>query len=630
MARGLRMRLFAAVRHLRILDPALALVIILSLAAAKPLLAGSGLPYGHDTKHHLFRMASMQRSWTHGEYFPSWAEDTYWGYGSPLFHYYSSLTYHITSALQLGFNLNEIQSLRWLLLLSFLMAGAGMYLFCRRRCGRLGALLGGLIYVNSPYLFHVNVHQRGAFPENLALSLFPILLWRLDDLRDAPNARNFILVLLLEVALINTHNLSAVALTAFAFAWLAFEGLIQRLNREAGQLDGKGEQWAALALITGILVAAAFWLPVLLETESVSLETRFWDIDKKYWRSPSELLKIPEQFYGSDLPEFADTLHIGIAQWTYALVGLCGALALYVRGYRTRHPQTFLAAVFFFGLSAPLIFMLTPKSMSLWDQAPIVRYLQFPWRLLGPLAVCLAYLASLNGFLLSRLSGKLRFAAITLAIATPVISGLQISGMLVWNYAGPNLSAAALMTTSATGATYGREFFPKTASRDVDRQRLLDDYTDGYPIDKFDHSRLPAGARATLLQNAPESHNWRSSAPAPFEAIILNYWWPGWTAAVNGSAVPVLPSPGLGLISVSLPAGAYTLNVYLGSTPPRDVGALISGLGLVGGLALAGRLRRLAIRPRPYAVAPPLTRKATIGVLLGALLAVLILIITWF
>ena len=605
----------------KLLDPGLMLVIALSLFAAKPLLAGAGLGRGHDTGHHLFRMASMQRSWTQGEYFPSWAEATYWGYGSPLFHFYGSLTYHLSSVLQVAFGLNSIQALRWLLLLCYLMSGAGMYLFCLRRSGPLGALIGGLVYVNSPYLLHVNAELRGAYPELFALSLFPILLWRMDALRDAPNGRNFLPVMLLEAALINSHNLSAVMMTGIAFAWLAFEAVIQRLNREASQLDSRGELWAALALCSGILAAASFWLPVILEAESVTLVNFARDVDSDHWLTIGEQFKVAVQFYSFDRPPFREALHIGIAQWTFALAAVCAALVLYARGYRTRHPHTFLGAVFLFGLSLSLIYMATPQSSQpIWDVAPVLRYLQFPWRLLGPVAVCMAYLASLNGLWLSRLPRNLRLPAIALAIIAPVLCGLAITRTMVWDYENVDVSAAALMRARYTGATRRLEFFPSTASTGVDRSHLIEDYAAGYPIDKFDRSLLPAGSQARLLQSAPEFHAWRINSPSPFYAEVLTFWWPGWAATVDGRALPVSPSETFGLISLSLPAGDYTLRVFLGSTPARDLGALISALAIIGGLALAWRLRVLRILPRPYAVALPLTTDELRGLCLAGVI----------
>ena len=615
----------------RFTDPGLLLIIILTFVVAEPIWTSDGLssPAG-DEGHHLRRIVIMRNSWLAGEFFPSWAEATYWGYGSPVFHFYASLTYHIASAIQLVFNLGLIQAARWLLLLSFMLAGIGMYLFCRRRSGALGALIGALIYVSSPYFLVMEADVRGAYPALFAQALFPLLLWRVDSLRDAPSGRNLLLVILLEAALINTHNLQAVLYTGVAFAWLAWEGLIQRVNREAGRVDARGDLWAALALLLGILAAASFWLPILLEGHTIKNEglLKSWSIS--LWPSVSELLKIPPQFYTWDRPTFTDSYHIGIAQWTYALVGAGGALALYVRGYRSRHPGVFLAALFFFLLSIPLILLMLPWSHPLWHSFVPFRYLQFPIRFLGPIVLCCGYLASLNGLWLRRLPGHVGPLAIALAVAAVVVAGFAMSRTMSWDRQNIDVSMLRLMTTSKPAASAGRDFFPSTASSDVDQTRLLEDYVDGYPIDKFDRDSLPPGAEATLLRNAPEFHAWRVLSPAPFDAVILNYWWPGWAATVDGSAVPVAPSPGLGLIRASLPAGEYTLRVYLGSTPAREAGAWISALALVGGLALAWRLRRLGIKPMPYAKAQPLNASEIHGLMLAGLIIALSYFIIFF
>ena len=336
-----------------------------------------------------------------------------------------------------------------------------------------------------------------------------------------PAGADFLLVILIEAALINTHNLQAVLITGVAFAWLAWEGLIHRFNRESSRLDSRGDLWAALALLLGIVTAASFWLPILLEGHTITREGLFkvWTIS--LWPSLSELLKIPDQFYSWERPTFTASIHIGIAQWTYALFGAVGALALYVRGYRTRHPGAFLAALFFFLLSLALIFMMLPWSHPLWHSFVPFRYLQFPLRFLGPIVFCCGYLASLNGLWLRRLPGNAGLIAIALAVAAVVVAGFAMSRTMSWKRQNIDMSTLRLMTSSRPGASPTDDYLPSTASRDVDQTRLLEDYVDGNPIDKFDRESLPPGAEATLLGNAPESHAWRVFSPEPFERDYL-------------------------------------------------------------------------------------------------------------
>ena len=69
------------------LDPGLFLTLLLTLFIVIPWLSNPSLPLAHDVEHHVFRAAEMQRSWQHSLFFPSWGEGTYWGYGSPVFHF---------------------------------------------------------------------------------------------------------------------------------------------------------------------------------------------------------------------------------------------------------------------------------------------------------------------------------------------------------------------------------------------------------------------------------------------------------------------------------------------------------------------------------------------------------------
>ena len=110
-------------------------------------------------------------------------------------------------------------------LLCIALASGGMYLFCHRRYGRLGALLAGLVYAYSPHL----LLARGDWRELLALALLPLLLWRVDALRDKPSGFSFLPVFLLQAALLAAHA-SSFWLTLLAVGWLCFEMTIQTIH----------------------------------------------------------------------------------------------------------------------------------------------------------------------------------------------------------------------------------------------------------------------------------------------------------------------------------------------------------------------------------------------------------------
>ena len=108
---------------------------------------------------------------------------------------------------------------------------------------------------------YTEAYARGAYPELLAFALFPLLLWRIDALRDKATPLNFVFVFAAQVVLVNSHNLMAVALTAICLAWVIFETVLQFINREASQMKASSGLLALLALGLGTFAASSFWVP---------------------------------------------------------------------------------------------------------------------------------------------------------------------------------------------------------------------------------------------------------------------------------------------------------------------------------------------------------------------------------
>ena len=80
----------------------------------------------------------------------------------------------------------------------------------------------------------------------------------------------------------------------------------------------------------------------------------------------------------------------------------------------------------------------------------------------------------------------------------------------------------------------------------------------------------------------------------PNRLWIATFHHPGWQAWIEGTGeLPLGPAPGSALLVVEVPAGEHEVIFEFGSTPPRRIGAAVSGLTLLALLALAGlHLRR--------------------------------------
>lgn len=275
-------------------------------------------------------------------------------------------------------------------LLCIALASGGMHLFCHRRYGRLGALLAGLVYAYSPHL----LLARGDWRELLAMALLPLLLWRVDALRDKPSGGGFMPVCLLQAALLAAHP-SSLWLALLAIGWLCFEMAIQHINRESSQLRARPSLIALLALLLGIVAGAPF-----APTELPSLPTEL---------PPLADLRVPLEM--SEPTSVAQLPRLGLAQWSLALLGAAVALVMYIRGFRTRHPNTFLGTAFF---------ALAALALLAWAQATAF----------AAIAACLAVCAAANDIWLQRLPTHYQPSLIAMVVALPIISNFPLLAAL--------------------------------------------------------------------------------------------------------------------------------------------------------------------------------------------------------
>lgn len=612
-------------------------VLILTCFTAIPLISHAGLPNGSDVLYHTYRVAEMQRSWEHGLLFPAWAEGLYFGYGSPLFHFYASVTYYLTSLIITLFQVSALDALRLVLLLSFFMCSSGMYAFVKGRAGRLGGVIAGLVYVYSPYLLFTEPYARGTYPELLAFALFPFLLWRIDALRDKSTAVNFIAVVMLEVLLINTHNLMALVLTGVMLAWIVWEGVIQQLNFRASHLKWQTAALALLAMVLGVGVSANFWLPVILESDTVNLQnlTGVALLDFRNFFVPlGDMLAMTPRFDAGAINGLRELLILGVAQWGLALFGGVISLRLYIKGYRTQHPQTYLGLTYFTLIALVLIFLMTPFAASVWESVIPLQFLQFPWRLMGVVVACLAIVAGSSGLWVEQLTRRWQMGVIAVVIAVPIVTVMPLFYVPEWSNTDVDTSISAYHDAERAGLQMGTTFTDEYRPRDTfsvpaPTEDLLADYADGYPIDKFNRSILPESAELELRHNSPEAHEWHIQTDEPFTAEIYNFYWAGWQADIDGQAVEITPSPNHGLITFPIPSGEHSIQVYLGSTPARDLGNGVSILALVSAFIVSFVIYRIDHVVPVYWNIPPLSKPGRWGIVLGGLLALTCVILLY-
>lgn len=519
-------------------------ILAIAITAALTLgpLIALGLPETHEHVRYALLTAAFREALAHGAWPPRWLPFAYGGWGYPTFVFY-----------QPGFFwLSALFGLRLAVWLGTCAGGLGAYAAARALAGRGASLLCALLFLLTPYAA-AELTVRGDLSELLAMLLVPwpvaLLLWR-DRHRALPLAEALALA-----ALVWSHPVTAL------FAWLLWAVLAVALRRDHLR--------TALVALLALAWAAPYAWHVAAMAREVNLQAatgNYFDPARHVVR-PWQLLD-PRWDWGISQPDaMPDTMsfQLGLVHLLIALGGL-------VAGWRDRRLR-WLAAAYGVGVVA----MTVPAPWHL----PVLRQVQFPWRLLSVTATPQALLAA--GLDRVPASARRRWAAGALAVA--------VAAALAWPrfVAGRGTLDAAAAVREWQGNRMNRlenfaamnEFLPRTAPPAAAPRH-------DEPI-----ASLDGPGTAT-----PTGDDWRIgmqvTAPRRTALRIRQLWLPGWRVVLDGERLPdAVLRQSLerdGTMRVVVPPGRHALQAWYDGPagwPLVDAGAV--GVALLAGAALNWR-----------------------------------------
>src|SRR6188768_4111517 len=346
-----------------------AVVLTLLLRVMLPLL-NTRQPSGHDVLNYIARLSEFQENIRHGILLPRWAPDLSKGNGQPIFLFAPPAIFYLGSFWNLlGFDLATSVDLAAAVIV--IASGCFMFLFCRLLFGNAGGWLGAAAYLYSPY-FHVNLYVRRALSEFATFPFYPATLYAFTGYAREGKRRFLILGSASYAAILLSHNPSALLFTPVLLAYIAF----QAWQSQSWKLLFK--QLAGMML--GLALSAYIWLPSLLEKKFVHIDRMvagYYDYSN-HW-------VLPQQFfwkawgYGGSIPGPGDDMSFSLG-WNHLVVAAISIALVFYRGeIASRRYQAFLGCVVI-----ALCVLMTSASSFIWKIAPMLHFVQFPWRLLGP------------------------------------------------------------------------------------------------------------------------------------------------------------------------------------------------------------------------------------------------------
>ena len=566
-------------------------LLLAGLILVAPLLQTSPL-CTDDGALHLFRTVALDRAIGDGLLYPRWFPDLAFGYGFPFFNYREPLGYYaIEAAHKLGADFPL--ALNLVLAFGVIAAGQAMLLWVSDLFDRSAGVIAGLVYMAAPYTL-IGAITRANQPEVLALALLPLILWAFRRLMIHGRRRDFALAVVSYAALLLTHNISSLIFTPILLAYCVMRGAWGTGNTH----HASRTTFFAMALALGL--TAFFWLPALAEGQAVQLYLTHSARGNDYHYN---FVTLSEVLSG---PGTADPLLLNpplIISLGWPQIGLAALGLLFIRRVQSREQRAHLmaAALLMFGL----LFMALPGSVGLWDNLPLIRFVQFPWRFVGRALLPAALLAgaftyNLHGTIhTAQLSPRARtFFAVTLSLSLAIFTLIAAAPHLYPRVCAPlpNLSINSVFAYERTTGHIGVDplgaYLPVTVKERPTSSPLEARYAQNEVIQRLDQSTLPNGARVISEAYQPNRAVIDLDAPLDFRATYFTFDFPGWQVTIDDQHIPITPADPNGLITFDVPAGRHRIEVAFTDTPLRTAANALSVVAVLGLAVVLVRARR--------------------------------------
>jgi hypothetical protein len=532
-------------------------LILLAAPVCVPLFTGSVL-WGHDGFVYFPRLVEMQQNTAHGMWIPRWAPDLGRGTGQPLFVFHPPVIYYLGAVwLWIGFDFVTAMNLACVAIV--LLSAAGMFLLARLYCGDAGGWLAAAAYLYAPY-FAVDLYVRSAMEEFAAFPFFVFAMYGFGAYAVRRKPPYWLLGAVSYGCVLCCHFPAALLFTPLLVAFLVFTAWLEK-------------SWAvlcrqALGWILGLAISAFIWAPALWGRGDVAMNRaveghgRFFD----HFVYMHQLFYSPWGF-GTSVPGPNDGMSFALGWSHLLLVAITWIWSTRKGNFQDRR------LVRFFGIAAILLCVLMLQdALWIWEQVPLLQFVLFPWRLLGPAALCLSLAMAPLGRLLAGVP-RCRAGAMAAAIAlliVPNLSHLRARQMVDVDLAFWTPEQLAMRGFETTT---GSEVTPRWIA-------ALPPYT---PV-----AATVLAGDAEVRNSGREPFAWSSAvnAKVPSTVEMNTAWYPGWKVLVDGRPAPAGPGPQSGLITFQVPAGWHNLGVYYGRTTVEITAHAISIVALILGIML--------------------------------------------
>ncbi len=510
-----------------------------------------------------FRVYEMDKCFSDGQFPCRWVPDLGYGFGYPLFLYYSPAPYYIGVFIHsLGFQ--YIDTIKVLFILGFIVSALAMYELCRHLFkNELAAVTAAVLYSYAP-VRAVQVYVRGSMGEFLSFVFFPwLFLFSYKIIKDH-DKRSIIWLGLSTAGLLLTHNLMSLAFFPILGLWSLF-WMYETRNIEVIKK-------LLVGIFIGIGLSAFFVIPLVFERQFVHLETLvggYFDY-RQHFVDLFQLFISNHWGYGSSQLGPGDDLSLSVGQIHWFLWVVAFILAFI---NRKKRKQISLMIFVLSVVELVSLFLMHEKSSFIWKLVPGMSIFQFPWRFLVTSNFLLSFLA-VSGITLMGKKTQIVVFIITLV------------GLYVLH--GSFFRPQKWMTITDNDLLHGEDFIKQQTSSIFDYLPMSAVLPPNYPAKKSPEITSGKAFIVSYLKGSDWQSGKINVISSSVNVRLPIFDFPGMTVVVDGKDISHnhIDCSGqdycFGQISFKIPQGEHSFSVRLEKTWPRRWGDMISLITLVG------------------------------------------------
>jgi uncharacterized membrane protein len=534
-------------------------VLVLSFWMIKPLFINGYFPMHDDTQ--VARVVVMGKALRQGQFPVRWVSDLGYGYGYPIFNFYSPLPYYIGGSLY-AVGIDSVVATKTMFAIGAVIGGISLFLFMESIVGGIGALVAAVLFMYAPY-HAIQIYLRGSVGEYWAIAFVPFILLGVRYMFS--KRKQYAGILIGSIGISGTlcsHTIIGYLSIGMYLVGLVIYTVVTLIQKKK---NIRTCIFLALLPVLGLGLSSFYWLPAFMEMGSTGVSqmvrnatSGFYDhfvCFAQLWNSPWG--------YGGSAPGCVDGMSLKLGKFQL-LVAVLGIILWAASVYKAK----ITTAKQFIGIGIVVFFIsvlgMLGISGFIWGIVPFTSYIQYPWRLLSFSIIAMGIC---GGFIISVIPKSI-YRYIVGGII--IVLCIFINAKLFTPQYIYQKDTKAFETAEELGFTISKisdEYLPPGISKPTSVIDIIRD-----PVETESLTEL------TVLERTDTYLKVLLVSPATQTVRIKIAYFPGWIYLVNG--IRTGPSIVDGLPGVVVLEGQSVVEARLVNTPVRLLGNIISIISL--------------------------------------------------